>query len=102
MKDWGATVPKHETLENSSPIVGAGEERSDRRRIDKKAREQDLLHRARAEDVLHWQHHQRPISADTLRKRLHVGAPTTLKLVAQLRSATHTRIEGDQAPGVVS
>jgi threonine dehydrogenase-like Zn-dependent dehydrogenase len=28
--------------------------------------EQDLLHRARAEDVLHWQHYHRPISAETL------------------------------------
>nr|WP_308205605.1 hypothetical protein [Frankia sp. AiPs1] len=40
----------------------------------RKAREKDLLHRARAEDVLHWQVHQRPISAETLRKRLRVGA----------------------------
>ena len=56
--------------------------------------EQDLLHRARAEDVLHWQEHQRPISAETLRKRLRVGAPTARGLVAQLRSDIHTQIEG--------
>ncbi len=29
--------------------------------------EQDLLHRARAEDVLHWQFHHRPISAEKSR-----------------------------------
>ncbi|WP_241835276.1 hypothetical protein [Pseudofrankia asymbiotica] len=53
---------------------------------DKAAREQDLIHRARAENVLHWQHHHRPISAETLRKRMRVGSPTARRLVAQLRS----------------
>jgi len=62
------------------------------------AREQDLLHRARAEDVLHWQHHQRPISAETLRKRLHIGAPVARKLVTQLRTDTHTKIESGAGP----
>lgn len=57
---------------------------------DSDARTQDLLHRARAEDVLHWQQHQRPISADTLRKRLGVGAGSARSLVAQLRADTHT------------
>ncbi len=60
---------------------------------DSRARDQDLLHRARAEDVLHWQQYQRPISAETLRKRLHVGTPTARKLVTQLRSDIHTQIE---------
>lgn len=64
------------SVETDSPRNGAG------------AREQDLLHRARAEDVLHWQQHQRPISAETLRKRLHVGAGTARSLVSQLRSDT--------------
>ncbi|MDT3446731.1 hypothetical protein QOZ89_45300 [Pseudofrankia sp. BMG5.37] len=68
------------------------------RRVDRKAREQDLLHRARAEDVLHWQEHQRPISAETLRKRLHVGAPTARGLVTQLRSDIHTRIDAASGP----
>ncbi|ONH27325.1 hypothetical protein BL253_22525 [Pseudofrankia asymbiotica] len=58
------------------------------------ARSQDLLHRARAEDVLHWQHHRRPISAETLRKRLHVGSDTARGLVAQLRSNTHVALDG--------
>jgi hypothetical protein len=60
-------------------------------------REQDLLHRARAEDVLHWQQHQRPISAETLRKRLRVGAGTARRLVTQLRSDTHVTLD-NQVP----
>ncbi|ONH22294.1 hypothetical protein [Pseudofrankia asymbiotica] len=67
-------------------------------RIEPGAREQDLLHRARAEDVLHWQHHQRPISAETLRKRLHIGATPARELVTQLRTDTHTKIEGGAGP----
>jgi len=35
--------------------------------------------------VLHWQHHHRPISAETLRKRMRVGSPTARQLVTQLR-----------------
>lgn len=97
-----ASDPERGTPEDSSPTTKVGEGEADQRRLDKKAREQDLLHRARAEDVLHWQHQQRPISADTLRKRLHVGAPTARRLVAQLRSDTHIQIEGagDQPPDV--
>ena len=64
----------------------------------REAREQDLLHRARAEDVLHWQVHQRPISAETLRKRLHVGTGTARELVAQLRSDTHTTLHDRATP----
>jgi len=100
--DVGASGPEQETPENPASTTEAGKWEGVQRHLDKNAREQDLLHRARAEDVLHWQHQQRPISADTLRKRLHVGAPTARRLVAQLRSDTHTQIEsaGDQPPDV--
>ncbi|WP_409468062.1 hypothetical protein [Streptomyces sp. HC307] len=47
----------------------------------------ELLARARAEDALHWQIHRRPISAETLRKRLHIGAARSRSLVAILRTA---------------
>ncbi|MDT3443149.1 hypothetical protein [Pseudofrankia sp. BMG5.37] len=60
---------------------------------DSMALEQDLLHRARAEDVLHWQQYHRPISADSLRKRLRVGAGTARLLVARLRSDTHVTLD---------
>ncbi|WP_261561953.1 MULTISPECIES: hypothetical protein [Frankia] len=70
------------------------------------ARYQDLLHRARAEDVLHWQLHRRPISAETLRKRLHVGAGTARSLVAQLRRDARAAVDkgtpGRSAPSPTS
>ncbi|MBK3562711.1 SpdA protein [Streptomyces sp. MBT62] len=47
----------------------------------------DLLEQAREENVRHWQIHQRPISAETLRKRLHIGASRSRRLVAVLRSS---------------
>lgn len=64
------------------------------REVAREARRQDLLHRARAEDVLHWQEHQRPISAETLRKRLAVGTPTARGLVTQLRADTRGVLDG--------
>jgi hypothetical protein len=67
-----------------------GESRS---QTDTEAREQDLLHRARAEDVLHWQQYHRPISAEILAKRLHVGSRKARKLVTRLRSDTHGTLD---------
>jgi hypothetical protein len=46
----------------------------------------DLLERARQEDAHHRQVHQRPISAETLRKRLRVGAARSRMLVAMVRA----------------
>ncbi len=46
----------------------------------------DLLERAVAEDAWHWETYQRPISAETLRKRLHVGAARSRMPVAMVRS----------------
>jgi len=56
--------------------------------------------RARGEDVLHWQHHQRPISAETLRKRLEVGAGTARGLVTRLRADTHNALDLQADPVV--
>ncbi len=67
------------------------------RQTERDARQQDLLHRARAEDVLHWQHHHRPISAETLRKRLNVGTGTARNLVAHLRRDTGAAVD-DRSP----
>ncbi|WP_007513511.1 hypothetical protein [Frankia saprophytica] len=83
-----AAEADHRPARNDAPPAGtpsaAGQDQ---------ARRQDLLHRARAEDVLHWQQHQRPISADNLRKRLAVGATTARSLVTQLRSDTHGALD---------
>jgi hypothetical protein len=46
----------------------------------------ELLERARAEDALRWQMHRRPISAERLRMRLHIGAARSRSLVAVLRT----------------
>ncbi|GAB2966992.1 hypothetical protein GCM10023080_031710 [Streptomyces pseudoechinosporeus] len=53
----------------------------------------DLLERARAEDARHWQTHRRPISAETLRKRLHIGAARSRALVAVLRAGSVPEVE---------
>lgn len=47
----------------------------------------DLLQRARREDTRHRELHQRPISAETLRKQLHIGAAKSRMLVAVIRNA---------------
>jgi hypothetical protein len=83
------SVRARRNVRAGAPSAGVADQRNGSGAV-----EQDLLHRARAEDVLHWQEHQRPISAETLRKRLRVGAPTARRLVAQLRSDIHTQIEG--------
>ncbi|SEP54099.1 hypothetical protein SAMN04489732_13656 [Amycolatopsis saalfeldensis] len=46
----------------------------------------DLLDRAREEDERHWKQYRRPISAETLRKRLGVGAARSRGLVSAVRS----------------
>lgn len=46
----------------------------------------DLLERARQADSQHWMQYQRPISAETLRKELRVGAARSRMLVAMVRS----------------
>jgi hypothetical protein len=45
----------------------------------------DLIDRARREDARHWATHQRPISAETLRKNLHIGAARSRTLVSIIR-----------------
>jgi hypothetical protein len=46
----------------------------------------DLLERARVEDDRHWAEHCRPISAETLRQRLQIGAGRSRALVKAVRS----------------
>jgi hypothetical protein len=72
---------------------GAEPRAASRSETDKEAREQDLFHRARAEDVLHWQEYHRPISAETLAKRLRVGSRRARKLVTRLRADTHGTLD---------
>lgn len=46
----------------------------------------DLLETARTLDAEHWSAHQRPISAETLRRELKIGAKRARALVGQLRT----------------
>jgi hypothetical protein len=46
----------------------------------------ELIALARMEDAQHWAAHRRPISAETLRKRLRVGTARSRSLVAAIRS----------------
>jgi len=46
----------------------------------------DLLESARAMDAKHWSAHQRPISAETLRRELKIGAHRARVLVGQIRT----------------
>ncbi|MFE0026784.1 hypothetical protein [Amycolatopsis sp. NPDC059021] len=48
--------------------------------------DEDLVERARRADVEHWRRYRRPISAETLRKQLRVGARASRDLVALVRT----------------
>lgn len=47
---------------------------------------EDLVERARQEDARHWAQYRRPISAETLRKRLRIGAARSRTLVSIIRA----------------
>ncbi|MGE6738154.1 DUF2637 domain-containing protein, partial [Streptomyces sp. NPDC059900] len=83
----GTAVAERATTIDSHPPAGT------RRASAEKCAEpqgcgEDLLDRARREDARHWEAFQRPISAETLRKRLHVGAARSRMLVAMVRADT--------------
>ncbi|MGW4057782.1 hypothetical protein ACWEGE_05860 [Amycolatopsis sp. NPDC004747] len=48
--------------------------------------DEELVERALRADAEHWRRHGRPISAETLRKQLRVGATTSRTLVARVRA----------------
>jgi hypothetical protein len=50
------------------------------------AADDDLVARARREDASHWAAHQRPISAETLRKNLRISAARSRTLVSIVRA----------------
>ncbi len=51
----------------------------------------DLLSRARDADACHWDEHRRPISADTLRRTLRIGAARSRLPVAIIRADSQQR-----------
>jgi hypothetical protein len=58
----------------------------------------DLIDRARREDTRHWVTHQRPISAETLRKNLRISAARSRMLVTIVRAER----SGDRNPATVA
>ncbi|NKQ54590.1 hypothetical protein HFP15_17045 [Amycolatopsis sp. K13G38] len=66
------------------------------------ALDEELVERARRADADHWRRYRRPISAETLRKQLRVGATTSRALVAEVRpkntpqSSTNTEVASDR------
>jgi hypothetical protein len=54
-----------------------------------------LVERARRADAEHWRRCKRPISAETLRKQLRVGATTSRVLVAVVRSENVPAVGSD-------
>jgi hypothetical protein len=55
-----------------------------------------LLERARQEDAAHRAVRQRPISADTLRRRLRLGATRAREMVALVRTDAQVHASGEQ------
>jgi hypothetical protein len=78
--------PPEDSLPEDAPADRASS-RTGSTRVD-----DDLLERARDADACHWDQHRRPISADTLRKKLRIGAARSRLLVAIIRA-------GSSAPG---
>jgi hypothetical protein len=69
----------------------------DRRPPEGRRGRDDLWEQARAEDARHWELHRRPISAETLRKRLHIGAARSRTLVTQIRATAAHATHGEQS-----
>ncbi|WP_151478544.1 DUF2637 domain-containing protein [Streptomyces albicerus] len=53
-----------------------------------------LLERARRMDARHWELHQRPVSAESLRKELRIGADRSRQLVALVRASRNGSVRG--------
>ncbi|GAB2996418.1 hypothetical protein GCM10017788_28830 [Amycolatopsis acidiphila] len=91
--DDGAPETGHELDED---VLSKGEERAVVGRTP-----EALLAQARREDAVHREAHQKPISADTLRVRLGVGATRARQLVKIVRSEFEEQIAVQRATGDV-
>ncbi|MEC3975806.1 hypothetical protein QMK34_10990 [Amycolatopsis sp. H20-H5] len=92
---FGQTAPESSREDAKPGCTSAGTQcnRPASRMID-----DDLLERAREEDARHWDAHRRPISANTLRKKLRIGAARSRLLVAIIRADSQGRPAYDQLP----
>jgi hypothetical protein len=83
VRDGGEAAEGLGSVTDSDVTIDQWPRRDASRMID-----DDLLARARQEDARHWATHRRPISAETLRKRLHIGAARSRTLVSVIRTRT--------------
>ncbi|MGC7102798.1 hypothetical protein ACPZ19_49720 [Amycolatopsis lurida] len=84
----GQTVDSLSRADSAEDIrSGCGERQASRLRGE--GCDGDLLERARQEDAQRWEQYKRPISAETLRKRLGVGAARSRELVAAVRTGQY-------------
>jgi hypothetical protein len=88
---WHSQVDK--SLQDDRKPLLEGDLKQDE---DAEAPDEDLLERAREENIRHMQEYQRPISAETLRKRLRVGAGRSRMLVTIVRSEERARSKVDE------
>lgn len=98
-----------ELLVHRSPSTFAGDDlaaEGDNVTVAKDGRQEEpLLQRARQLDAKHREAHQRPVSAETLREELHVGAERSRRLVALVREErkdgpADSRMSADEKPSV--
>jgi hypothetical protein len=83
------TDPEHVTVDGREPSIGSSV-------VDNLAN----LKRARSLNRMHWDRHRRPISAESLRRELGVGAAASRKLCAAVRSEMQTAMVAAQSDRV--
>jgi hypothetical protein len=82
-------VPRESSKDGAKRNGPAADKRSNRSASG--TVDDDVLERAREEDARHWDVHRRPISADTLRRKLRIGAARSRLLVAVIRADSRER-----------
>jgi len=102
--DGGPVAPTNVDVSSEQPRFEEGgrtEGNRNTRRTRSTELPQWLIERARQEDAAHRAVHQKPISADTLRARLNIGANRSRRLVEIVRSEVRAKVSGDgsQAEG---
>ncbi|MFD4254523.1 hypothetical protein [Amycolatopsis thermoflava] len=68
------------------------------RSTPRKRSQEELLQQARREDAAHRAAHQKPISADTLRARMSIGATQARRLVKIVRSEFQLKTQSEPLP----
>jgi hypothetical protein len=85
-EDRGTPIGEADSDEQAAPLLADDEHRL--------LLPEELLVRARREDAAHRAAHQRPISADTLRRRMAICAERSRRLVALVRSEAQAKANG--------